>query len=83
MPQVLDFLMEQFKQGLGASGIGAYRSVLSDYLPRVHGQPIGEQKIVRSTKGIKHLRLIVPRYTTTWDADRVITYLKGMEHNLR
>ena len=79
--QVLDFLMEQFKRGLGASGIATYRSAVADYVPRVDRQPIGEQKIVvRSVKGIKSLWPIVPKYTTTWDTDHVITYLKGMEH---
>lgn len=74
---VTEFLMEQYQRGLSASAIGTYRSALSNYLPKVDGCKVGEHEmVVRFVKGIKNKRPSVPRYTTTWDTDGVIKFLK-------
>ena len=77
LPLVLDFLLEQYNRGLGASAIGTYRSALSIYLPKLDGHMVGEHPIVvRFMKGIRNDRPPVPKYTTTWDTDCVINFLK-------
>ena len=77
---VTDFLLEQFKRGLGASAIDTYGSALSMYLPKVEGYVVGEHPdMIRFMRGIKNQRPSHPRYTTTWDTDLVIKFLKGWD----
>jgi len=77
---ILDFLLEQFKTGIGASSIGTHRSALSVYLPHIDGFAVGEHPTVkRFVKGISNLRPALPRYVETWDSDQVINFIRNME----
>ena len=50
-------------------------------LPRLDGQLIGKHPLmVRFMKGIKKFRPPKPRYTTTWDSDLVIDYLRDLSY---
>ena len=50
------------------------------YLPKVEGCVVGEHPdMIRFILGIKNQRPSHPRYTTTWDTDLAIKFLKGWD----
>ena len=80
--QVLDFLYTLYKLGLSHSVIGTHRSAISAIV-EIPGVPqLGEHWLVsRFMKGIFHLRPPQPRYTKTWDVNKVLSYLKSLGPN--
>lgn len=65
-----------------SSAIGTHRSALSNYLPKVEGHSVGAHPlVVRLMKGIRNSRPSIPRYTTTWDSDVVVNYLRNYDHS--
>ena len=68
--------------GLGYSAIGTHRSALSSIL-QVPGVPkIGEHVLVsRFMKGVFNLRPPQPRYSHTWDVNKLLMYLKSLGPN--
>ena len=80
--QVLDFLHTLYELGLSYSAIGTHRSAISAIV-EIPGVPqLGEHWLVsRFIKRIFHLRLPQPRYTKTWDVNKVFSYLKSFGPN--
>ena len=80
--QVLDFLHTLYELGLSHSAIGTHRSAISAIV-EIPGVPqLGEHWLVsRFMKGIFHLRPPQPRYTKTWDVNKVLSYLKSLGPN--
>ena len=76
--QVLDFLQTLYELGLSHSAIGTHRSAISAIV-EIPGVPqLGEHWLVsRFMKGIFHLRPPQPRYTKTWDVNKVLSDLKS------
>ena len=80
--QFLDFLHTLYESGLSHSAIGTHRSAISAIV-EIPGVPqIGEHWLVsRFMKGIFHRRPPQPRYTKTWDVNKVLSYLKSLGPN--
>ena len=77
--QVAEFLTQEFDTGKCYRTINSYRSALSSVLPPIDGKPVGQHPfIVRLLKGIFNEKPPLPRYTTTWNVDTVLTYLKTL-----
>jgi integrase len=70
---VLSFLFELYKSGLGYSSINTARSALSLLIPSINGQTIGNDQLVnRFVKGVFKLRPPAPRYEFTWDVNCIL-----------
>ena len=80
--QVLDFLHTLYELGLTCSAIGTHRSTISAIV-EIPGVPqLSEHWLVsRFMKGIFHLRPPQPRYTKTWNVNKVLSYLKSLGPN--
>jgi hypothetical protein len=76
--EVIDYLVTLFESGLGYSCVNTARSALS----LQSGNPLGSHPlVVRFMKGVFELRPSLPRYTSTWDVNIVLTYLKSLSLN--
>ena len=80
--QVLDFLHKLYELGLSHSAIETHRNAISAIV-EIPGVPqLGEHWLVSPfMKGIFHLRPPQPRYTKTWDVNKVLSYLKSLGPN--
>ena len=80
--QVLDFLHTLYELGLSHSAIGTHRSAISAIVEIPGVLQLGEHQLVSGfMKGIFHLRPPQPRYTKTWDVNKVLSYLKSLGPN--
>jgi hypothetical protein len=76
---VLSFLTDLFKSGLGYSSINTARCALSSYFSLDNSVNISSNVLVkRFMKGVYTLRPALPKYNVTWDVNVVLTYLKGL-----
>lgn len=75
---VLSFLTELYKSGLGYSCINTARSALSSFI-QLNNVNIGSHPLVRRfMRGVFVLRPALPRYNVTWDVNIVLKYLKSL-----
>lgn len=75
-PQVLDFLVELFENGIGYIGMNTARSALSSILRPTDEIPFGcQESVKRFLKGVYEERPSMTRYTQTWDVSMVLNYL--------
>lgn len=75
---VLSFLTELYKSGLGYSCINTARSALSSFI-QLNNVNIGSHPLVRRfIRGVFVLRPALPRYNVTWDVNIVLKYLKSL-----
>ena len=75
----LKFLTMLYHSGLGYSGINTARSALSSVIILKDGITFGKHPLVcRFMKGVFQLRPSLPRYTTTWDINIVLTWCKTL-----
>ena len=84
MEQVIEFLADRFEtESLQYSTLNLYRSVLSAYHPPIDGFKVGQHPLVRDLlRGAFNTRPPQPRYTETWDVDKVInTFLKWEDND--
>ena len=76
---VLSFLTDLFKSGLGYSSINTARCALSSYFSLDNSVNISSNVLVkRVMKGVYTPRPALPRYNVTWDVNVVLKYLKGL-----
>ena len=79
MSEVANFLADLYKQGYQYSSLNSYRSAISSVHEMVEGQSVGQHPIIaRLMKGVFHDRPPLPRYTSTWNVQVVITYLESL-----
>ena len=77
--QGIFFLTQLFSKGLSYSAINAARSALSNILPLFDNVPFGQHHVVsRIMKGMYNKRPQRSRYTSTWDVDLVLEYLREL-----
>ena len=77
--QPVFFLTQLFESGLSYSAINAARSALSNILPQYDNVPFGQHEVVcRILKGMYNKRPQRSRYTSTWDVDIVLGYLREL-----
>ena len=76
--EVANFLASLFAEGYQYSSINAYRSAISSVHDRVDGMNVGQHPtIVRLVKGIFNVRPPIPRYSATWDVQKVLSFLEA------
>lgn len=75
-----EFITKLFKEGgIGYSAINTARSALSAVIDPVNGITFGKQPLIkRVLRGVFRERPALPRYTTTYDVDIVLNYLKSL-----
>lgn len=74
--QLLKFLEHLYSKGLRYSVLNTARSAVSTVSSMLTGKKIGEDPIIcRFLKGVFNLRPSLPRYTSTWDPEQVLSYL--------
>ena len=75
--EVVSFLTDLFSRGESYSAINSARSALSAILCNDNGVTIGKfNSVKRFMKGVFEQRPPMPRYSTIWDANTVLNYLK-------
>ena len=75
VPQALDFLVET---GVGYSALNTARSARSTVLKPDNGLTFGAlQSVKKFLKGVYEARPSNPRYTVTWEVNKVLNYLKS------
>jgi len=77
--QVIEFLTEQFNNGLGYDSLNTARGALSSLGINYEGFRIGSHPlIIRYMKGIFTLKPPQPKYTAIWDVQPVLKYLRKL-----
>jgi hypothetical protein len=74
-----EFLLSLFQRGVGYSCINTARSALSIILKPIDGYDFGKHPIIkRVLKGIFRERPALPRYTVTYDSEKILSFLKAL-----
>ena len=77
--QILLFLYDLFRSGVGYSVMNTAPSSLSTFI-NIDGVPIGQHPvIIRFIKGIFNIKPALPKYKFTWDVGIVITYISKID----
>ena len=80
--QVANFLAYLYKEGYQYSSVNAYRSAISSVYEKVEGYTVGQHPLIcRLVKGVFQSRPPLPRYTHTWDVQKVLNYLDTLGDN--
>jgi len=79
---VVNFLAHLFDQGYQYRSLNAYQSAISSVHEKVDGYEVGQHPLVsRLLKGVFHQRPPQPRYSETWDVNKVTSYLDSLGEN--
>ena len=79
---MVNFLADLFEQGCQYRSLNVYRATISSIHEKVDGYEVGQHLLVtRLIKGAFHEQPPQPRYETTWDISKVITYLEALGNN--
>ena len=82
MVDILDFLTESVESGLEYATINGYRSALSAYHPQIEGFKVGQHPTVCTfMTGVFNKNPPKPRYSETWDVDKVLNHIRSMGDN--
>ena len=74
--EVANFLATLYQEGYQYNSVNAYRSAISSVHEKVDGLPVGQHPIItRLVKGVFNVRPPIPRYSNTWDVQKVLNYL--------
>ena len=77
LSSILEFLLEQFHMGKQYRTINSLRSAISMTHLEVDGSRVGQHPLVsRFLKGVFNSRPPAPKYSSTWDVDIVLDYIK-------
>ena len=80
--ELANFLAHLFQQGYQYRSLNAYRSAIASVHDKVDGVSVGQHPLIpRMLKGAFHERPPHPRYTDTWDVEKVTSYIEGMGSN--
>ena len=69
-----NFLASLYQDGYQYNSVNAYRSAISSVHEKVDGVPVGQHPI--TTRLIKGVKPLIPRYSNTWDVQRVLNHLE-------
>ena len=79
MNTILDFLLEQFDVGKQYHTINTIRSAISMTHEHFDEVAVGQHPLVtRFFWGVFNSRPPAPQYSSTWDVNRVLSYLKSL-----
>ena len=82
LSSILEFLLEQFNMGKQYRTINSLRSAISMTHSEVDGSRVGQHPLVsRFLKGVFNSRPPAPKYSSTWDVDIVLDYIRGLPDN--
>ena len=82
MNVILDYVTELYQEGKQYRTISTARSTISMAHDLVDGWRVGQHPItIRFLRGIFNSCPPAPRYTTTWDVDRVLIYIHNLPEN--
>ena len=77
--EIANFLAHLHKEGYQSSSLNVFRSAISSVHDKVDGVEVGKHPtITRLLKGAFHERPPLPRYSSTWDVNAVLQYLKSL-----
>ncbi|CAH2300667.1 Tyrosine recombinase, partial [Pelobates cultripes] len=76
IPLALEFLTLKFHSGLSVSSIKSYGSALNFLIPNLTQDAL----YLRLLKGLAVCRPYTPRYTSTWDVDVLLNFLKSLDN---
>ena len=77
--EVANFLANLHEEGYQSSSLNVFRSAISSVHDKVDGMEVGKHPtIARLLKGAFHERPPLPRYTSTWDVNTVLQYLRTL-----
>ena len=77
--EIANFLAHLHKEGYQSSSLNVFRSAISSVHDKVDGVDVGKHPTVtRLLKGVFHERPPLPRYTSTWDVNAVLQYLRSL-----
>ena len=80
--EVANFLASLFEAGYQYNSLNAYRSAISSIHDKVDGLDIGQHPtITKLLKGAYNERPPFPRYTSTWDVQKVLDYVTSLGVN--
>ena len=75
--QCVEFLVSQFRSGLGYSAVNRARSLLSSIIILSDGSKFAEPPLVCCwLKEIYELRPALPKYSSIWDVNILLNFLK-------
>ena len=76
--EVANFLAVLYQEGYQYNSVNAYRSAISSVHEKTDGVPVGQHPIItRLVKGIFNVRPPIPWYSSTWNVQDVLNYLKS------
>ena len=79
---IANFLAELYEKDYQYRSINSYRSAISSAHDKVDGYSVGQHPTVcRLMKGIFNKRPPQPRYSFTWDVQKVTSYISAMGDN--
>ena len=79
---IVNFLSESFGKGLQYRSLNSYRSVISAVHDKVDGLSVGQHPLLsRLLRGAFNERPPLPRYSSFWNVDVVLTHLRGLGGN--
>uniref|UniRef100_A0A1X7VY44 Core-binding (CB) domain-containing protein n=1 Tax=Amphimedon queenslandica TaxID=400682 RepID=A0A1X7VY44_AMPQE len=81
--EVANFLPTIYQEGYQYNSVNAYRSAISSVHEKLDGLLVGQHPIItRLVQGVFNVRSPIPRYSNTWDVQRVLNYLdsQGKKH---
>ena len=74
---LLDYLTALYDSGLGFSALNTARSAISSLGTLADGSQLGDKPIIkRFFRGVYNVRPSRPRYSSTWDVNQVLDYIK-------
>lgn len=78
----LKYLTQVFNNGRHYHTVAAARSALSSIIPSTNGILFGEQPLVtKFVKGVSKLRPPFPKYSSVWDAGKVLDFFRSLPDN--
>lgn len=79
---VLEFLTDLYDEGKQYRTINTARSAISMTHDQVDGLKVGQHPLmIRFFRGIFNSRPPAPRYSETWDVDKVLVYIQSLPDN--
>ena len=82
LSSILEFLLEQFNMGKQYRMINTLHSAISMIHNEIEGTRVGQHPLVSHfLKGVFNNRPPAPKYSSTWDVDVVLNYIKNLPDN--
>ena len=82
--EVANFLADLYEKGYQQRSINAYRSAIASAHDRVDGVSVGQHPTIsRLMAGVANARPPQPRYTSTWDVNKVLECIEKKGDNMK